>query len=232
MRLTCMRNAKTIMAASEPEETPPMRIEDDINAPLPTEQENATEDQALMTRIGQGDHEAFRLFINRHLRRTVRFAAQMTGSEDDAEDIAQTAMLKLWDNAATWTAAAKVTTWLHRVTYNACIDHLRRETRRRKYHHDAGELLDRQDDGTAEKDLLQAGLEACVRETLAELPERQKAALILCYYDGTSQREAADILAISEKAVESLLYRARETMRRRLEKMLHERGYHEYKTDQ
>lgn len=213
-----------------PEETFAMR-NDDINAALPAEQQNAAEDQKLMTRIGEGDEDAFRIFVNRHLRRTVRFAAQMTGSADDAEDIAQTAMLKLWDNAAAWTAKAKVTTWLHRVTYNACIDHLRRETRRSKYHHDAGALLDDRDDGTAEKDMLNAGLKDCVREALAELPERQKAALILCYYDGTSQREAAEILDVSEKAVESLLYRARETMRHRLGELLEERGYHDHKTD-
>jgi RNA polymerase sigma-70 factor (ECF subfamily) len=227
-----MRNAKPIIAAYMPEEeTSPMRNDDDKVVALPDEQKNAAEDQELMERIGKGDSEAFRLFVNRHLRRTVRFAAQMTGSADDAEDIAQTALLKLWDNAASWTAAARVTTWLHRVTYNACIDHLRSEKRRSKYHHDAGMLLESRDDDTAEKDMLKAGLEACVREALAELPDRQKAALILCYYDGTSQREAAEILDVSEKAVESLLYRARESMRHRLGGMLEERGYHDHKTD-
>jgi RNA polymerase sigma-70 factor (ECF subfamily) len=214
-----------------PEEIFAMR-NDDSSTPPPAEQQHAAKDYDLMARIAEGDHNAFRIFVSLHLRRTVRFAAQMTGSADDAEDIAQIAMLKLWDHAASWTPEAKVTTWLHRITYNACIDHLRREKRRSKYHYDAGTLLDRHDDGTAEKNLLKAGKESCVRDALAELPERQKAALILCYYDGTSQREAADILAISEKAVESLLYRARETMRRRLEKMLQERGYHEYKTNQ
>ncbi len=206
----------------------PMRDDADSNtAPLPQADEQAGEDRALMERIATGDADAFRAFVEKHLNRTVRFAAQMTGSAADAEDIAQMAMLKLWNNAATWTPDAKVTTWLHRVTYNQCIDHLRKETRLAKRHKDAGALHDTQDDRTAERDMVRDGREACVREALAELPERQKAALVLCYYDGASQKEAAEILDITEKAVESLLYRARETLRHRLGRLLKERGYHD-----
>lgn len=199
---------------------------DDKTAP-PRADEQAVEDRALMERIAAGDAHAFRAFVEKHLNRTVRFAAQMTGSAADAEDIAQMAMLKLWNNAATWTPDAKVTTWLHRVTYNQCIDHLRREKRLARRHAEAGALRDTRDDRTAERDMVRDGREACVREALAGLPERQKAALVLCYYDGASRKEAADILEITEKAVESLLYRARDTLRHRLGEMLKERGYHD-----
>ncbi len=77
-------------------------------------------------RIATGDSLAFQRLIDREAPRLLRFAQGMLGSLDEAEDVVQDTLIRLWENAARWTPDAKVGTWLHRVCYNRSIDRLRR----------------------------------------------------------------------------------------------------------
>ena len=172
-------------------------------------------DRELMAAVGRGDARAFARLVERHLGWALGFAERMLGARPEAEDLVQTAFLRVWQAAARWQPNAKFSTWLYRVLHNLCMDQFRLRATA------AGESLD---DELAESLVDEApgneermwGMQrdARVRAALAELPVRQRAALVLCYYEERSQAEAAALLGVSEGALESLLSRGRATLRK------------------
>jgi RNA polymerase sigma-70 factor (ECF subfamily) len=137
----------------------------------------------------------------------------MLGTEADAEDVVQETFLKLWTHAARWRpGAARIETWLYRVTLNACYDRLRG-----KRPAPLDEALELPDAAPGPDQGLDApALAAAVAAALDELPERQRAAILLCHYEERSNIEAAEILGLSVEATESLLSRGRRNLRARL----------------
>ena len=144
-----------------------------------------------------------------HAPRLHAVAAHTLGDAALAEDVVQETFLKAWDAAATWEPGrARFSTWLHRVTLNRALDHLRR-TRPLT----GVELPDRADPApTADAVLAEHERKSAAQLAVAALPERQRAAISL-YTEGVSQRDAAATLDITEGAYESLLVRARRTLR-------------------
>ena len=171
-------------------------------------------DDELMRRAGRGDNAAFSALVTRHLPRATALAIRITGSRSDAEEIVQEAFLRTWIKSPDWESqasggGAQFTTWFTRVLVNLCIDRRRRpqpaplEAAAEVPANDPGGL-----ETTAQKET-----SARVLSALAGLPERQRAALTLCHWDGRSNLEAAEILEISVGALESLLVRARRALR-------------------
>jgi RNA polymerase sigma-70 factor (ECF subfamily) len=169
------------------------------------------DDVALMRRIGDGDNSAFRAMVDRYLQRIASFAQRLLGSMAEAEDVAQDTFLKLWTEASGFTPSAKPSTWLYRIAHTLCIDRLRRRR-------DADPaILDRQSGGDRPNELVSRKETAqAVTVALAELPERQRAALTLVHYEGFSNIEAAAVLDTGVDALESLLARGRRTLRHTL----------------
>ncbi len=166
---------------------------------------------AEMRAIAAGDSAAFRRLIDRESPRLLRFALGMLGSLEEAEDVVQEALVSLWENAAGWTPDARIGTWLYRVCYNRAIDRLRR----RRNFVDDSVLVDVADDVEAQDLRLIRGEQVRdVREAVARLAPRQRTAVLLFHFQDLPQREAAEIMGISEMALESLLARARRQMRR------------------
>lgn len=138
-------------------------------------------------------------------------AIRMTGNAPDAEEVAQEAFLRVWSAAARWDSSggARFSTWLYRVVMNLCLDRKRRAP------------MLAMDDVEEPADPGPTGLEHCsdgqartlVAEALASLPERQRAAVSLCYFGEVSCQDAADSLDISLSALESLLVRGRRALR-------------------
>lgn len=179
-----------------------------------TNDETGIGDDELVARAARGDAGAWTALVDRHLGPVVSFAWYRLGDRAEAEDVAQETMLRFSKKALTWEPnGAQVRTWLYRVAGNLCIDR-QRARRPETPIEDATEVavIDLQPhlDGR-----LDAG--RAVRRALSALPERQQVALILVYYQGHSVREAAEILRISEHAAESLLARARRSVRAMLE---------------
>jgi RNA polymerase sigma-70 factor (ECF subfamily) len=170
-------------------------------------------DEELMLRVGRGDREACRLLVERHLGRVVAFAGRVLGDRSDAEDVAQEVFARVWTSAATWRPDARFTTWLHRVATNLCLDRLAR--RREAPLDDAPEPVDPHP--TPAGRLEGAEVTRVVGREIAALPERQRIALALCHYQGLRNDEAAAIMEITVDALESLLARARRTLRARLQ---------------
>ena len=167
-------------------------------------------DEELVRRVGAGDRRAAAEIVRRHLPRMVGLARRMLGDAAEAEDVAQEVFLRVWKHAAGWKPGqAKFETWMHRVAMNLCLDRLRRAGR------NAGEVppdaVDARASATRALDDRQR--RERVRDALQELPERQRAALVLCYYQDRTNIEAAEILGVSVDALESLLSRARRTLK-------------------
>ena len=166
-------------------------------------------DHELMAKVARGDTVAYRTLVNRHLNGCVRFAQRMVGNRQDAEDIVQDVCLKLWHEAPRWQPKAKLSTWLYRVLFNACIDHKRKVI---PFSHDALEEVP--DTSKNIDDFILEQQEAKqVKIALEALPPRQRAAVLLSYYEERSNQDAADIMQMSLNAFQQLLFRARQQLK-------------------
>jgi RNA polymerase sigma-70 factor (ECF subfamily) len=178
---------------------------------------DARSDEELMAAIGRGDRQAFAGLVERHSRRAAALAARITLNRSDAEEVVQEAFMRVWVKAPNWrpqseAGGAQFGTWFHRILVNLSID------RRRK---PAGEDLERAgeiaDDAPSALDAVEGGETARrVAEAVAKLPERQRAALAMCHFEGMSNIEAAAALGLTVGAVESLLVRARRALKESL----------------
>lgn len=174
----------------------------------------ALDDAALMREVARGSVEAFTILVDRHSPALYRVAMRMLSDAAEAEDVVQDCFARLWQNSPRWSpSGAGLVGWLHRVTMNLCFD------RKRRFRVVTVETLP---DPADESPLADRRIEAdqaseAVAAALADLPERYRAALVLCYYEGFSNALAAQVLDLNIKAMESLLFRARRQMRTLLE---------------
>ena len=167
-------------------------------------------DEELMRRVQSQDEAAFAALLTRHLGAIHAFVYRMCQNVEDAQDIAQETFLKVWSRAETWQPGrVKFTTWLHQIARNLCIDMFRKQPSRVTAEFDP-ELLG--DSSMRTDELLVRNLQRAI----GALPERQRAAFVLCQVQGWSQIEAAETLDISVEALESLLARARRKLRQML----------------
>lgn len=167
-----------------------------------------------VAKAGQGDRAAAARLIGRHAPKLLTVARRMLGAQAEAEDAVQEVFLRLWTHAARWQPGkAKFETWLYRVMLNQCYDRLRRRPAAPL------EAADDVADGAALPDagLDEGNLGQEIGRALDELPERQKAAILLCHFRELGNIEAAEIMGISVEALESLLARGRRSLRARLE---------------
>lgn len=174
----------------------------------------APDDSLLLERISGGDHAAFALLVQRHTQRYYALAYRSVFQRSEAEDIVQEAFLKLWQQPHLWQKerGVKFTTWFYRLVLNLCHDH-----NKRKRPQPLPEDFDVADDReNAEEALTNKRREMAVGQALKQLPERQRTALNLCFYEGLSNQEAADIMGVRLKALQSLLMRAKTELKEQL----------------
>ena len=179
----------------------------------PTPVAGETDERALMARVGAGDAAAFERIVERHLPMLHALAWRMLGDAGEAEDVVQESLVKLWVNARGWQpSGGGLGAWLRRIATNACLDRLRRP----RALSDEG-LPERADDGPSADAIIDAERRrVAVQAAILALPDRQRAAIVLTYHEGVSNAEAASILGIGVKALESLLVRARQGLSQRL----------------
>ena len=165
----------------------------------------------LVRQVGQGDLRAAAALVARHAANIGALARRMLNDTAEAEDVAQDVFLRVWRAAPDWRdGEAKFETWMHRVALNLCYDRLRR--RRERLSPEAGVNVLDAAAGPAQA-VLDAQRSARVAAAVADLPERQRAAITLCHYNELSNIEAAAALEISVDALESLLARGRRALK-------------------
>lgn len=176
-----------------------------------TQLSDQASDADLMAMIRDGDQHAYGVLVNRHLPRTYALARRLTGGAAEAEDIAQDAFMQVWRLRRTWSdEGAQFTTWLYRVVVNKAIDH-----RRKPKSDDIDAVPERAADTPDALDALHRRRVADrLRQAQKKLPEQQRVAVTLYYFEGLNASDVATVMSTSVGAVESLLKRARHNLRR------------------
>jgi len=168
------------------------------------------DDAALLARVSAGDAQAFRGLVDRHLPTVLAIARRMLRDDAEAEDVAQESLLRLWRNAASLELGeGGVRPWLRRVVSNLSIDRVR--AKRNTTVTDA--VPEESEPAGQVRQMAERELGLRVDAALKALPERQRLALTLFHYEGMSQIEVGETMGISDEAVESLLARARRTLK-------------------
>lgn len=183
-------------------------------------------DVELMLRVKDGDEESFRLLLEKHRNPLVYFLYRMVQDQAVAEELAQEVFLRIYRSRTSYEPTAKFTTWLFRIATHLALNSLRdgkneRNQERLDQERD-GELPSRQvadrNPSVEQSMVYQAKLQE-VREAIATLPEKQRAAVLMHKYEEMDYSQIAKALDSSESAVKSLLFRAYETLRARLAHM-------------
>lgn len=169
-------------------------------------------DAQLLTAHVAGDSDAFGELFSRHQDRLWAVALRTAGSPEDASDALQEAMISAFRRAGSFRGEAAVTTWLHRIVVNACLDqHRRRKTRPTtawiETLHDTAHDVD---------DVSNRELQIELERALSELPEDQRAAIVLVDVEGYSVDDAAAILQCPPGTVKSRCARGRAKLAKRL----------------
>jgi len=185
-------------------------------------------DRADMARLVGGDDAALNDLMDRHATTVFHFLCRMLGNEEDANDLAQEAFVRVFQHRARFQPDAKFTTWLYTIAGNLARNHHRWRCRHPTVSLDAtnentdeslGDVLPTADVSPSEAAVTEERSNA-VRAAVQALPEDLREAVILCEWQDLSVAEAAVVLHTSPKAVEARLYRARRRLREQLARWL------------
>jgi RNA polymerase sigma-70 factor (ECF subfamily) len=176
------------------------------------------QDDELLALIQDGSHPAFTALVERHTERFYRLAYRYLQNREAAEDVVQDAFIKLWENPALWQPGrnSKFTTWFYRVVVNLCLDV--RKKKRPETLEDETSVADERE--TADESMMRVQEQEILEREIAALPERQRMALNLCFNEDLTNQEAADAMGLKLKALQSLIMRAKTTLKERMKNYL------------
>jgi len=186
-------------------------------------------DAALMLRVKRGDMKAFEELAEKYKQPIVNMMYRMLRDLDEAEDLAQNVFIRVYQSAGRYEVSAKFSTWIFTIARRLCLNEIRRRGR-----HPAESLESSQSENEEQaprqfEDLktfsppeacLQGELAQKIEEALAQLPEKQRLAIVLCRQDELSYEEIARVLGCSVPATKSLIHRGRETLKEKLKPYL------------
>lgn len=182
-------------------------------------------DQSLLAAVAEGNESALGELMERHQEKLFRFAYRFVRNDEDAAEIVSETFVRVHRYATSYRPKAKVVTWIYSIATNLCRDHHRREKRRRflslfsapeKADGEAGaSLADRIADAgpSADESLLLSERKSRVMALIDDLPPKLKTAFLLNVLEEHSQKECAEILGVTEKTIETRVYRARQRLR-------------------
>jgi RNA polymerase sigma-70 factor (ECF subfamily) len=178
-------------------------------------------DDHLIGALARGDEDALRILVERYSSSIYRFSVRYTGDESLAEDVAQEVFLRLFLYAKNYTAGRSFKTWLYTIARNVSIDLARPYSYRKSPSFQLGGDPAQEDfapelvvngSPTQEDQIAGREREGTIVRVLQGLPEKQRATIILKYYEELTTREIAQVLGKSVSSVESLLARAKQNL--------------------
>lgn len=210
----------------EPERIAPTNLTS--AAPDVVDESSDQESVRLMLRVKEGDVKAFEKLVELHQNAIIGTCARMLNNVDDAHDIAQQVFIRVWRSAPRYEPTAKFTTWLFTITRNLVFN----ETRRRSRRKEVSIEQENEDDPPkhyadhsvpgADENLAKAEFHDALDKAIAALPEKQRMAVILRGRKDLPYEEICAILKMSLPALKSLLFRARNDLRKHLANFLGE----------
>jgi RNA polymerase sigma-70 factor, ECF subfamily len=176
------------------------------------------DDHELLTLIQDGNQDAFSALVQRHTERFYRLAYRYVQNRETAEDIVQDAFLKLWEDPGRWQPErnSKFTTWFYRIVVNLCLDWQKKK--RPLALDEELPLVDERE--TLDATMIRTQEQQVLEQEIAALPERQRMAVTLCFAEGLSNQEAAEVIGVRLKALQSLIMRAKVTLKERMKAYL------------
>lgn len=186
-------------------------------------------DAALMLRVKQGESTAFAELVDKYKQPVMNLAYRMLRDLTEAEDLAQNVFVQVYKSAHRYEVASKFSTWLFTIARNLCLNEIRRRSRHpvdsldapRCEHEDLPpQQFEDKKTFSPPDSLLHGELKEKIEEALAELPENQRTAILLCRQDELSYEDIAEVLGCSLSATKSLIHRGRETLKLKLKPYL------------
>lgn len=178
-------------------------------------------ESALIAQLKQGVESAFQFLFDTHKAKVYNTALVFLQNETEAEDIVQEVFIEAFRSIHRFNEQAKLDTWLYRITINKCIDYTQYKKRKKRFgiitslfsNTEIKEKIVTENIEHPDVAVENQELTIILLQAIQKLPENQKAAFIITKIEDKSQKEAAAILQINEKALESLLQRAKQKLR-------------------
>ena len=186
-------------------------------------------DAALMLRVKRGDRAAFAELVEKYKQPLFNFVFRTLRDEAESEDVAQNTFLQVYKSRDRYERTAKFSTWLFTIARNLCLNEIRRRSRHpaesieeshAEYEDQPRQQYEDKAHIAAPDKLLHGELAQKIEEALAELPENQRTAILLCRQDELSYEEIAEVLDCSLSATKSLIHRGREALKEKLKPYL------------
>ena len=179
----------------------------------------------IMIEVAGGDLAAFRTLVEHHHKPLISFIARFTGDRDSAEDIAQEVFLRVFKAAKDYKPQAKFKTWLFTIATNLCLNEIRGNKNSPKFV-DLYSLYEQEypivapEAYSPQKAAENSEMRTALRKAIQNLPENQRIAILLRQYNDFSYNDISKIMGISTSAVESLIQRARQSLKKSLSSYL------------
>ena len=180
-------------------------------------------EQELITALSNGEEPAFKELVDQFRDRVFNTALGLLQHQEDAEDIAQEVFIQVYRSISQFKGDSLLSTWIYRITVTKSLDHLRSKKRKKRFGFVRSIFGDNNQPIVEPGDLIHPGIIQENKEDAAilfrmvdQLPENQRTAFILNKVEELSYREIADILKTTESAVDSLLQRAKQNLRKKL----------------
>jgi RNA polymerase sigma-70 factor (ECF subfamily) len=182
-------------------------------------------DVALMLRVQAGDHGAFQDLFRRLSPRVLQYAKRLVGSEARAEEVTQDVFVQVFRFRHRYRPQSRLATWVFTIATNLCLNELRRSERRLRVDLESddrpeGPGIPDPEAHTPEAGAASRELSRRLETAVADLPPKQRAALLLSRLDGLAYRDVGAALGCSEGAVKALVFRATQTLKQQLREFL------------
>jgi RNA polymerase sigma-70 factor (ECF subfamily) len=176
------------------------------------------DDATLLASTLKGDRSAYAVLVERYNQGAYVVAYRYVGDRGEAEDIVQTAFMKLWERPGMWNPDmdSRFSAWFYRMVINLCLDWCKKK---KPLLYD-GDIIKQASKENQEEEYLLIERQTLLEKQIDALPTRQRIAINLSYSCGLSNKEAAEVMDISLRALQSLIMRAKSTIRLNLEKIL------------
>jgi RNA polymerase sigma-70 factor, ECF subfamily len=186
---------------------------------------NYSKDSELINAIRSGDQAAFCFLVENYQDKIIRTCKGFVHSDADAEDIAQEVFIEVFKSADRFRGESQLSTWIYRIAINKSINYLKSSSRHKIIsiftYTDSGKQKSANDPVAApeycpDDDLKRDELTGAVKKAIDLLPDKQRTAFILSKYEDLTYQEIASIMHITLPSVESLLFRAKKNLQKRL----------------
>ena len=170
-------------------------------------------EQKIIRKAATGDRMAFRELVLEHSHAMFRLAWRLTCDESTAEDIVQEAFIKAWRKIGDFRMESSFKSWLHRITVNTAMDHLRKQARRKQFETAEPEFESVQERTKLPTIDTQLDIRTQTEAAMMNLSETERSALLLKHFEGHSIKEIAQIMEMTTGACKQTIFRAVKKMR-------------------